>query len=260
MLVAVAGQRDQRFDLADRLQPDAHRVAVMTTPAFRRERGVHAVEQRQIEDRDDEVASRLDELHDGAEPSDRMRCAHTFRRKLRDQPLRQRRLRRLALQPRRQCGKQLEIVERLLGAAENVSVRCLRSRRTTPNSIASTAISGDARPELFQNTSGGDEQQRHQQRDGQDPAARSVDSATPPSARALRAARRRPRFRRALRGLRADRADRAAPRCSAAAPGSSRRQRATTASDASAFSPMRVRAIDSSSNRLPGPNRSRSAA
>ena len=55
MLVAVAGQRDQRFDLADRFQPDAHRVAVMTAPAFRGERDVHAVEQRQIQDRDDEL-------------------------------------------------------------------------------------------------------------------------------------------------------------------------------------------------------------
>src|SRR6185369_2739323 len=73
MLVAVAGQRNQRLEIADRLQPDAHGMAVMTAPALRSQSSVHAVEQRQIQERDDEIATRFDELHDCAEPRNCLR-------------------------------------------------------------------------------------------------------------------------------------------------------------------------------------------
>ena len=93
----------------------------MTTPAFRRERRVDAVEQRQIDERDDEVASRLDELDDV--PSRAIAC--DARMPSDDScPIRrfdECRRGRLALQARRQVGEQLEIVEDLLRAAENVS-------------------------------------------------------------------------------------------------------------------------------------------
>ena len=105
-----------------------------------------------------------------------------------------------------------------------------------------------------------DEQQRQQQRDGQYPACSESIRAIRPSPRAPQAARRRPQSRRVPPGLRADRGDRAAPQCSAVVRAPPRTEAGANNQLASTFSPMRVRAMESSSKRLPGPNRSRSAA
>jgi hypothetical protein len=57
VLVAVRGQGDQRFELADRIEPGSDRAAVVASPALCGKRGVHAVEQRQVEDLDDGIAA-----------------------------------------------------------------------------------------------------------------------------------------------------------------------------------------------------------
>src|SRR4051812_33143132 len=98
MLVAVARQRNERLEIANRLQPDAHCVPVMATPALRSQSSVHAVEQRKIQQSDDEVAPRLDELHDCAESRNCLRRTDALRRQLTEQPLQQGACSRLAFE------------------------------------------------------------------------------------------------------------------------------------------------------------------
>ena len=126
-------------------------------------------------------------------------------------------------------GEQLEIVEDLLGAAENV--REASAQQSHDGELQREH--GDGRrceAGVVPEEQRCDEQQRQQQRDRQYPARSESIRAIRPSARAPRAARRHPQSRRAPPGLRADRGARAAPQRSAVVRAPPERKQAPTAS------------------------------
>src|SRR5262245_53547481 len=106
MFVSVTGERRERLDLGDGVEPARNLRARMLAPSFDRQRELRGDEQHKGYRREELVPQRIENLDQAAEPRDLTRRRFSIRSKFAPEPRQQRRRESLLLQPPQDLGQQ----------------------------------------------------------------------------------------------------------------------------------------------------------
>src|SRR5215475_12577429 len=106
MLVSVAGERRERFDLGDGVQPLRNLSSRMPPPAFDGQRELRGNEQHKGYRREKLILQRIEDLNQAAEPRDLLRRRLSVRIKFAAEPDQHRRRESLLLQSPQDFGQQ----------------------------------------------------------------------------------------------------------------------------------------------------------
>ena len=123
MLIAIGGERRERLDFRDRVEPAPNVDAVPRPPGFDRPRQVRAPLQRRRDRHEDRVVLPVVQLHQAMEPPDRRRGGTPFGLEPAPEVAEARRRERLALEHLEDVGQHVQVARRTIRGMQRAQDR-----------------------------------------------------------------------------------------------------------------------------------------